>query len=317
MRTGVLVTSVDLEVYTHINNGHSTAVEIAKAAHASPRGMEILLNSLVALNFLTKSSDTYQLTPFAEKFLVKDDPAYLGDWVQIAGMHKKCLMHLTEAVRTGKSFSHVEQEQEEGEEYFTKLDPGIFPMTYPWAKAAAVALGIGKTWKNLDVLDVGAGSGAWSIPFAELDAGTKVTALDWPGILEITRMFVDRFGLNERFSYLPGDMQKIDFGREKYDLVILGQICHMLGAETNRKLFSRIHRSLKRGGRLLISSFVPDDERSSAVVPLLFAALELIVTTEGNTYTMKEYQEWLQGAGFGSVATIDIPGPVSLIIANK
>ena len=189
-------------------------------------------------------------------------------------------------------------------------------MVYPSAKAAAEALGIGKTWKNLEVLDVGAGSGAWSIAFAKLDAGTKVTALDWPGVLEITRTFVDRFGLNERFSYLPGDMQKIDFGGEKYDLVILGQICHMLGAETNRRLFSRIHRSLKREGRLLISSFIPDDERSTAVVPLLFAAIELIVTKEGNTFTLKEYREWLQGAGFQSIATIDIPGP-SIVIANK
>ena len=40
---------------------------------------------------------------------------------------------------------------------------------------------------------------------------------------------------------------------------------------------ARVHRSLKRGGRLLISEFIPDEERSSAVVPLLFASLELIV----------------------------------------
>ncbi len=46
--TAVLLTSVDLEVYTHIKNGHSKAVEIAKAAQASLRGMEILLNNLVA-----------------------------------------------------------------------------------------------------------------------------------------------------------------------------------------------------------------------------------------------------------------------------
>ncbi len=313
--TGVLVTGIDLEVYTHIKNGHSTVVEIAKAAEASPRGMEILLNSLVALNFLTKSSDTYQLTPLAEKFLVKDNPAYMGDWVQTADMNQKDLMHLTYAVRTGKYLSNTEQKA--GEEYFKKLVPSLFPVVYPSAKAAAEALGIGKTWKDLDVLDVGAGSGARSIAFAELDAGTNVTALDFPGILEITRMFVDRFGLNERFSYLPGDLLKIDFGHEKYDLVILGLVCHSYGAETNRKLFSRIHRSLKSGGRLLISEFIPDDERSSAVMPLLFATIMLITSTEGNTYTMKEYREWLQGAGFQGIATIDIPGPSPLIIANK
>jgi hypothetical protein len=174
--TDVLVTSVDLEVYTHIKNGHSTAVEIAKAAQASPRGMEILLNSLVALNFLTKSSDTYELTPLAEKFLVKGNPAYLGDWVQIAKINRKDLMHLTDSVRTGKPY--VPTEQEEEEKYYKKFVPRLFPATYPSAKAAAEALGIGKTWKNLDVLDIGAGSGAWSIAFAELDAGTKVTALD-------------------------------------------------------------------------------------------------------------------------------------------
>lgn len=315
MSTSVLITSVDLEVYTHIKNGHITAAEIAKTAQASPRGMEILLNSLAALNFLTKSNNTYQLTPLAEKFLVKGNPAYIGDWVLTEYANQKDMLHFTEVVRTGKPYQRLEDEG--GEEAFKKLDLGLHNVTYPLAKAAAEALGIGKTWKNLDVLDVGAGSGAWSIACAQLDAGTKVTAMDLPGVLEITKEFVERFGLTKRFSYLPGDMRKIDFGSEKYDLVILGQICHMLGPETNRKLFSRIYRSLKRGGRLLISSFTPDDERSSAVVPLLFAAIQLVDCTEGNTYTMKEYREWLQGAGFSSIATIDIPSPLSLIIANK
>ncbi len=314
-RTAVLVTSIDLDVYNHIRNGHSTAEEIAKAAQASPRGVEILLNCLVALNFLTKSGDAYKLTPLAEKFLVKDNPAYLGDFVQFADMARKSLMHLTEAVRTGKPQIHIEQE--EGEEYNKKLVPRLFPVTYSSAKFAAEAFGVGKTWKNLEVLDIGAGSGAWGIAFAEPDAGTKVTALDLPGILEITRMFVDRFGLNDRFRYLPGDLQKIDFGREKYDLVILGGICHNQGAEMSRRLFSRAHRSLKRGGRLLISEFIPDDERSFAVFPLLFATYMLIETAEGNTFTMKEYREWLQSAGFSNIETIDIPSPFPLIIANK
>lgn len=316
IQTAVLVSSTEFEVYTHIKNGHSTAVEIAKAAQASIRGMEILLNSLVALNFLTKSKETYQLTPVADKFLVKDSLAYLGDFVKTAGINQKELLHLNEAIRTGKSYSHIEQE-EDGEQYFQKLVPGLFQSTYPSAKAAAEVLGIGKTSKNLDVLDVGAGSGVWGIAFAQSDIGTKVTALDFSNILEITRKFVNRFGLNDRFNYIPGDLQKIDLGHEKYDLIILGAICHGLSAEANQMLFSHIHHSLKRGGRLLISSFIPDDERSSAVMPLLFATIMLISTTEGNTYTMKEYREWLYDAGFSNVETINTPSPSPLIIANK
>ncbi|MCK4797889.1 MAG: methyltransferase type 12, partial [Spirochaetes bacterium] len=52
----VLVAGVDLEVFTHIANGNHTAGEIAKAASASPRGMEMLLNSLTGLSFLSKSN---------------------------------------------------------------------------------------------------------------------------------------------------------------------------------------------------------------------------------------------------------------------
>ncbi len=55
-----------------------TRVLVAKAALASPRGMEILLNGLVALTFLMKSSEVCQITPLEEKFLVMDN---LHTWV--------------------------------------------------------------------------------------------------------------------------------------------------------------------------------------------------------------------------------------------
>ncbi len=76
----VLLTGVNLEIFTHISNGHFTAPDIAKAAGASSRGIGVFLNSLVALNFLTKSDGEYGLIPLAEKFLVKGNPAYYGDF---------------------------------------------------------------------------------------------------------------------------------------------------------------------------------------------------------------------------------------------
>jgi len=60
-------------------------------------------------------------------------------------------------------------------------------MSYPCAKAAALELEVGSRWKNLNVLDIAAGSGAWGIAFAQSDIGTKVTALDLPNVLEVTK----------------------------------------------------------------------------------------------------------------------------------
>ncbi|VVB97352.1 Ubiquinone/menaquinone biosynthesis C-methyltransferase UbiE [uncultured archaeon] len=311
----VLISGVDLEVFTHIANGNHTAAEIAKAAKASQRGIEILLNSLAALNFITKSDGTYDLTPLSEKFLVKGTPAYYGDFV----LHIDSLWEpwgdLTKVVKTGKPFQKVDKEQ--GVEFFQNLVSQLFPMSYPCAKAASEILGVGDTWKGLSVLDVAAGSGAWSIAFAQSDPDTKVTAQDYPGVLEVTKKFVDKFKLSRRFSYLPGDLREVDFGYDRYDLIILGHICHSEGAEKTRILLSRALGALKDGGKLLIADMIPDDERATSVFPLLFAVNMLVNTTEGNTFTMAEYREWLTDAGFCDITTIDVPGPSPLILAKK
>jgi ubiquinone/menaquinone biosynthesis C-methylase UbiE len=313
--TRVFVTGIDLEVFTHIANGRHTSVEIAKAASSSPRGMEILLNSLAGLNFITKADGTYHLTPLAEKFLVKDRPAYFGDFVQHADLLWEPWSNLSEVVRTGKPFKTIDKEH--GPEFFENMVSRLFPMSYPGAKAAAEALGVGIAWKNLNVLDVAAGSGAWGIAFAESDPGTRVTAHDWQSILKVTKKFVGKFDLSQRYSYLAGDINEVDFEQNHYDLVILGHICHTEGAERTRKLFSRAHRSLKSGGKLLIADMIPDDDRCKAVFPLLFAVNMLINSTEGNTFTMAEYRKWLKEAGFVNMTIIDAPGPSPLIVASR
>ncbi len=312
--TRVLVSGVDLEVFTHIANGNQTSKDIAKAAKANERGTEILLNSLAALNFITKSDGIYDLTPLSKKFLVKGTPTYFGDFVLHIDSLWEPWGNLTKVVKTGKPFQRVEKEQ--GVEFFQKFVSQLFQMSYPCAKTAAEILGVGSKWKGLSLLDVAAGSGAWGIAFAQNDADTRVTAQDWPGVLEVTKKFVDKFKLSRRFSYLPGDLREVDFGNG-YDLIILGHICHSEGEEKTRILLSRSLNALKQGGRLLIADMIPDDERATSAFPLLFAVNMLVNTTEGNTFTMAEYREWLIDAGFCDIITIDAHGPSPLIVATK
>lgn len=306
----ILLAGVDLEVFTHIANGHDTTKDIANMANADIRGMEILLNSLTALNFLTKSNGRYGLAPISEKFLVKGIPTYYGDFVPNVDMQWDYWKHLTNSVKTGKPFTPIERE--EGEEFFKKLVSQIFPMSYPAAKVAAEKLGM----KNSNILDIATGSGAWGIAFAQNDINTRITAQDWPGVLDVTKKFVNKFGLDDRFNYISGDLRKVDFGNG-YDLIILGHICHSEGLENTVKLISRCYNSLKDGGKLLIADMIPDNERCSAVFPLIFAVNMLVSTTEGNTFTMAEYIQWLENACFHDIKILDVPGPSPLIIATK
>jgi ubiquinone/menaquinone biosynthesis C-methylase UbiE len=213
---------------------------------------------------------------------------------------------------------HYERiEKDHGAEFFEKMVTQIFPMSYPCAKAAAFALNVGSAWKNHNVLDIAAGSGAWGIAFAEIDRGTKVTALDLPNVLEVTKKTVNKFDLGKRFSYLPGDLRDVDFGENSYDLVILGHICHSEGEEKTRELLSRVHRALKCGGKVLIAEMIADDERKKDVFPLMFAANMLVNSTDGNTFTMAQFREWLNEADFSGMSIIEAPGPSPLIVAGK
>jgi SAM-dependent methyltransferase len=134
------------------------------------------------------------------------------------------------------------------------------------------------------------------------------------GSKKVTRRFTAREGVAEQYDYLPGDLREVDFGESAYDVAILGHICHGLGTEDNQKLFRRIHQALKAGGQLLIAEIIPDDERREALFPLLFAVNMLALTTEGDTFTVSGYRQWLQEAGFKDVHTVEAPSPSPLIL---
>src|SRR6185436_4239239 len=117
---------------------------------------------------------------------------------------------LREMVRTGKPGAAVNQ-QETGEEFFQQLVEPIFNMSYPATQALANALGLENADGPVRVLDIGAGSGVWGIGLAQRSKQVSVTAVDFPGVLDVTRKMAERFGMADRFSYLPGDFHDVDF----------------------------------------------------------------------------------------------------------
>ena len=116
----------------------------------------------------------------------------------------------------------------------------------------------------------------------------------------ITRRFAEQFGVAGRYEYNEGDLRQVDFGRDLYDLVILGHIIHSEGEKHGRDLIRKSHAALKRAGKLLIAEFVPNDARTGPPMPVMFGLNMLLHTEEGDVFTMREYRSWLKDAGFGS-----------------
>ncbi|MCI0448146.1 acetylserotonin O-methyltransferase [bacterium] len=311
-----LISGIDLEVFTHIANGKRTASQIAQAASADTRGMQYLLDALVGLGYLNKSGDQFGLEPVSAAFLVKGKEPYMGVFAEETKMNLQAWNHLTEVVKTGKPIATVNTD-EGGREFFPKLVSAIFPLSFAGANAVAASLSNEERSSIKNILDVAAGSGAWSLAFARAIPDAKVTAVDYPEVTPITRDFAKRFEAADRYNYIEGNLREVDFGRKKYDLVILGHIIHSEGEEWGQKLIQRSSDALKDGGILLIAEMVPNDERTGPIMPLVFGLNMLINTESGGVYTMKEYDAWLKDAGFKKIWTVDIPGPSPVILATK
>lgn len=314
--TQVLVAGVELDVFTHIEEGKRTAKKIARAANASERGIEHLLNALVAMGYLNKKGERYGLSPVSKAFLVRGKESYMGGFVYETKLIWDNWSRLTDVIRSGRPVETVDVEQS-GREFFPKLVAAIFPMSFGAARAAVAALSE-KTRKRIkNILDIAAGSGSWSLAFAEAIPDARVVAVDYPEVTPIARQFTERFRVADRYDYIEGNLREVDFGRNRYDLVILGHIIHSEGEKWGKRLIKKSYHALKEGGLLLIAEMIPNDTRTGPKIPLVFGLNMLLHTENGDVFTMREYREWLKEAGFKRVTTIEVPSPSPLILATK
>ncbi len=311
----VLTASVKLGVFSHIASGRQTVPAIATAAGCSERGTRMLLDALTGLELLTKAGGQYKLTPASEKYLVRESPEYMGAILENDSLWSSW-GQLVEIVRTGKPARRVE-DRAGAEEFFPILIRSLHVLNREPARLAAHTLGAGTKRKGLQVLDIACGSGVWGIGVAEADAGATVTFQDFPGVLEHTRGYAKRHGLEDRSQYLPGDLKQVDLGTARFDLALLGNIVHSEGEASTRDLLLRLHRALRPNGQVAIIDMIPNDQRTGPPYPLIFAVNMLVNTEFGDSYTLAEYRAWLNEAGFARVETADIQLHSPLIIGTK
>jgi hypothetical protein len=261
-------------------------------------------------------SGEFGLTTESATFLVSSRPAYLGAILShvCADLMPRWAL-LANLVRTGKPSAGVNQERT-GTEFFEGFVDALFPMNYPAAEALAQALRVADAKSTVKVLDLAAGSGVWGIALAQKSPLVKVTALDFPGVLKVTRRMVAHHRLADRFSYLAGDLASSDFGGG-YNIATLGHILHSEGEARSRALLRKTCGALAPGGTVAVAEFLVEDDRSGPPMGLMFAVNMLVATDDGDTYSFPQISAWLREAGFDNPRTVEAPGPSPLILATK
>ena len=295
-----------------------TIEQTAATTGASKRGLAVLMYALAGLELLHRDeAGLFGLTPESSAFLVSSKPeANLGRiFSHISTELIPAWLDLVEVIRTGRPVTRRDDLPEKGT-FFASFVESILPLGWPAASALAEHLRIEETESEPSVLDIGAGSGVYSVPFALRSPKVRITAVDLPEVLEVTQRIAERYGIGDRLTTVAGDMTEVDFG-SRHRVATIGQILHAHDAVSNRKLLEKTYAALAPGGVVAIAEFLVEPDRSGPLMGLIFAANMLVNTEAGNTYSFEEVHGWLRDAGFEQVKTLDVPGPSPLILATR
>ena len=306
MPSRCLLTALELDIFTAVGDG-ANAEQIGTRIKVNARAAGMLLNALVALGLLSKSGDDYKNTPESARFFVQGSK----DNHRNGLLHTANIWHrwstLTDAVRSG---TRIPIGRDDTPAWTRNFIAGMQRNAKDRAPLVVKALGTAGVRR---ILDLGGGSGAYSIAFAKACPDVQCEILDVPEVVPLTAEYVSQAGVSAQVRLRPGDMLQDDFG-SGYDIILLNAICHMFSDEQNQDIFRRAYQALAPKGRLAVQDFILNPDKAGPQHAALFSLNMLVSTDSGASYSEVEYTRWMKAAGFTEVSRVNLPGPSDLIV---
>lgn len=272
---------------------------------------EVFLNSLISLGILEKKNDLYVLAPVMELLS--------GNYKNLSAEY---WAHLPILLKTGAPFKRMDAVADSEKEYQVQVKSLEWMMT-PCAELmvdtlAKIRPDI-KTKKDLEVLDVGAGSGVWGFNFLYQNTEAKATLADWPAVLVVAKATAERKKISDRVTTIEGNFHESSWPEDKFHYATLGNVTHILTEEANKTLFKKIYKAMKPGGELVILDAygeVPEGELARALYQMGLT----IRTIQGRVFQPHELRPWLEEAGFKTFEFHSlnvVPRSMGMLVAKK
>ena len=167
------------------------------------------------------------------------------------------------------------------------------------------------------LLDVGGGSGAFSITLCRTHPELSSTIIDFPNVTQVGRRFAAEAGLKSRIDFISGNALEVEWPKDR-DVVLFSYVSGSVAAEGVREFYRRAYRSLEPGGVVLVHDFMVDDDRRGPVLPALWALQHAAFTPGGVALTPSFVTGLLAGAGFEDLRVEPfIPGMTRLVRGRR
>jgi hypothetical protein len=298
-------------IFDHFASGPKTADELRSDLGLDSRPATVLLTALRAFRLLVADGPgRLDLSELAREHLTTGGAFDVSDYIRM-GADSPGVLTMVERLRTnrpagskpdeaGAAFIYREgiesaMEHEEAARRLTLALAGRARNVAP-VLAERVPLGPARV-----LLDVGGGTGLYSIAFLQKNPTLRALVWDRPEVLKVAAELAAAHGVADRLECRPGDM--FTDQPPSADVVLLSNVLHDWDINECRSLIARCAAVLPRGGRLLIHDVFLNDALDGPLPIALYSAA-LFCLTEGRAYSAGEYGGWLREAGLA-------PGPIT------
>lgn len=307
----ILLTAYELGIFTCMGRQSLDSMDISKKLKLDHRATERLLNALVALELLRKDKGQFANTELSWIYLSADSPSYMAGF-----MHTNHLWdtwsQLTEVVRTGEAVQQVDI-NDRGDQWLSAFIHAMHDRGMKQAPAQVAKVDLQGVHS---VLDVGGGSGCYSMAFIKAKPHVKATIFDLPHVIPISRSIVEREGFIGQVSFCAGNYIQDELP-QGHDLAFLSAIIHGNSAEINERLIRKCYRALHPNGQIVIQDWIMNEDKTEPVAGAIFSINMLVGVNDGGCYSEKEVSDWLTHAGFTAIRRVRLDGGLSQMIALK
>lgn len=293
MSACVIGAAAELDLFAAVGQAGMPIEELARELGGDRRGLTILADAVAALGLLEKTEGVYRVPAALRPLLADDGPEsilpmirhrmnMLRGWSNLAWTAKAGIPAPRAASIRGPAGDRA------------SFVAAMHNFSAPVADALVAELGPPPI---THLLDVGGASGTWTLAFLRAAPAARATIFDLPDAIAQARARIHRSEMASRIELVPGDFYADDLPSGA-DFAWVSAIAHQHDRAANRRLFDKVYDALVPGGRIAIRDVVMESSRIAPQDGALFAVNMLVHTDGGGTFTLEEFAEDLEAAGF-------------------
>lgn len=249
--------AIELDLFEYLEEPIS-AERLAKKLDYDATNLKWLLQALTAMDFLIKTDKGFQNLPQTEYYLHPKSEMYLGEqllyWKEMTSIDT-----LVDLVKKGAPEKFFEDEN--GSDFFDFRSMGQGNRNAMYLGRVQHFISVVKNFfepeQDFSVLDMGCGSGIFSIEILRNFPNAKAVLFDQKAVAEITQQVVEEYKVTERASIQTGNFVTDEI-TGNYDLLIASGIMDFVGDLD--KMTTKMKKLMNDRGIIFISSHGLNDD---------------------------------------------------------